>query len=85
MINRCFGNQTVRATAVRWDAERNTVLAGDPKCLVYYVISKLNITNLAGDPKNSLVRSGFLLLQAKTGTGTSPDIFTLSKRPDCNR
>ena len=35
---------TVRATAVRRDAERdverNVVLAGDPKCLVYYVISK---------------------------------------------
>jgi len=38
---------TVRATAVR----RDVVLAGDPKCLVYYVISKLNKTYLAGDPK----------------------------------
>jgi len=46
---------TVRATAVGRDAERdvewNAVLAGDPKCLVYYVISKLNKTYLAGDPK----------------------------------
>ena len=33
------------------DAEWNTVLAGDPKCLVYYIISKLNITYLAGDLK----------------------------------
>jgi len=45
----------VRATAVGWDAERdaerNMVLAGDSKCLVYYVISKLTITYLAGDPK----------------------------------
>jgi len=41
----------VRATVVRQDAKQNTVLAGDPKCLVYYVISKLNITYLAGDPK----------------------------------
>ena len=32
----------------------------------------------------SPVWSGFLLLQAKTGTRTGPDIFTLSKRPDCN-
>jgi len=29
---------TVRATAVGQDAERNTVLAGDPKGLDYYVI-----------------------------------------------
>ena len=33
---------TVRATAVgrgaERDAERNAVLAGDPKCLVYYVM-----------------------------------------------
>jgi len=42
---------TVRATAVGRDAEWNAVLAGDPKCLVYYVISKLNRTYLAGDPK----------------------------------
>jgi len=42
---------SVRATVVRWDAERNMVLVGDLKCLVYYVISKLNITYLAGDPK----------------------------------
>jgi len=46
---------TVRATVVGWDtdqdAEQNVVLAGDPKCLVYYVISKLNKTYLAGDPK----------------------------------
>ena len=41
----------VRATVVRWDTEQNMVLAGDLKCLVYYVISKLNITYLAGDPK----------------------------------
>jgi len=38
----------VRATAVGQDA----VLAGEPKCLVYYVISKLNKTYLAGDPKS---------------------------------
>jgi len=43
--------KAVRATAVGQDVERNTVLAGDPKCLVYYVISKLNITYLAGDLK----------------------------------
>jgi len=42
---------TVRATVVGQDAEWNMVLAGDPKCLVYYIISKLNITYLAGDPK----------------------------------
>ena len=30
---------------------RDAVLAGDPKGLVYYVISKLNKTHLAGDPK----------------------------------
>jgi len=36
----------VRATAVGQDAERNVVLAGDPK-VVYYII----ITYLAGDPK----------------------------------
>jgi len=29
---------TVRATAVGRDTERNVVLAGDPKCLDYYVI-----------------------------------------------
>jgi len=32
----------VRATAVGWDMKQNAVLAGDPKALVYYVISKLN-------------------------------------------
>jgi len=45
----------VRATAVgrdmEQDVEQNAVLAGDPKCLVYYIISKLNRTYLAGDPK----------------------------------
>ena len=29
---------TVRANVVGWDAERNAVLAGDPKSLDYYVI-----------------------------------------------
>ena len=38
------------------DVERNAVLAGDLKCLVYYVISKLNITYLAGDPKRKGLR-----------------------------
>jgi len=33
---------TIGATVVGWDAERNVVLAGDLKCLVYYIISKLN-------------------------------------------
>jgi len=42
---------TVRATAVGRDVKRNVVLAGDPKCLVYYVISTLNRTYLAGDLK----------------------------------
>ena len=42
---------TVRATAVGREAEWNVVLAGDLKCLVYYVISKLNKTYLAGDLK----------------------------------
>ena len=38
----CALVETVRATAVgrgaERDAERNAVLAGDPKCLVYYVM-----------------------------------------------
>jgi len=38
---------SVRVTAVRQDA----VLEGDLKCLVYYIISKLNKTYLAGDLK----------------------------------
>jgi len=37
-IMEIFYQVTVRATAVGQDAERNTVLAGDPKGLDYYVI-----------------------------------------------
>ena len=36
----------------RGGVEQNAVLAGDPKSLVYYVISKLKQeAHLAGDPK----------------------------------
>jgi len=41
----------VRAIAVGQNMKRYTVLAEDPKCLVYYIITKLNMTHLAGDPK----------------------------------
>jgi len=55
---------SVRATVGGAEHRRNVALAGDPKCLVYYIITKLNITNLAGDLKRkgwgSLCRPGLI-------------------------
>ncbi len=49
----CKGNcsQVECGVEHKRNAEHCIVLAGDLKCLVYYVITKLNITHLAGDPK----------------------------------
>ena len=36
----CLVQLGVRATAVGWNSEQNAVLAGDLKCLVYYILTQ---------------------------------------------
>ena len=36
----CLVMLGIRATAVGWNSEQNAVLAGDLKCLVYYILTQ---------------------------------------------
>ena len=50
----CLGN--VRATAVRRDAERNTVLAGDPKAFRLLCNTNLNVNIPSRGSKEERIR-----------------------------